>query len=70
VGRTSDLHRLSDFAGTYAAVGLGGAWVAGAGRVELKNDKGVTVTLEGSRLGLEFAANVIGFSIVFEQPVT
>jgi hypothetical protein len=35
----------------------------------LKNDKGVIVTLEGTRAGLEFAANLIGFSIAFEQPV-
>jgi hypothetical protein len=69
VGRTSDLHRLSDFAGTYAAAGLGGAWVGGTGRIELKNDKGVTMTLEGSRIGLEFADNLSGISIVFEQPV-
>ena len=69
VGRTSDLHRVSDFAGTYTAIGLGGAWAAGAGRVKLKNDKGVTVTLEGTRAGLEFAANLTGFSIAFEQPV-
>jgi hypothetical protein len=69
VGWTSDLHRVSDFAGTYTAVGLGGAWAAGTGRVKLKNDKGVIVTLEGTRAGLELAANLIGFSIVFEQPV-
>jgi hypothetical protein len=64
-GQASDLHRLSDFAGTYTAVGVGGAWAAGTGRVKMKNDKGVTITLEGTRAGLEFAANVIGFRIVF-----
>jgi hypothetical protein len=57
------MHRASDFAGTYTAVGLGAAW---AGRVKLKNDKGVIVPLEGTRAGLEFAANLIGFSIAFE----
>jgi hypothetical protein len=60
---------LSDFAGTYAAVGLGGAWVAGTGGVQLKNDKGVTITLQGRRVGLEVAANLSGISIAFEQPV-
>jgi hypothetical protein len=68
-GRTSNLHRLSDFAGTYSAVGLGGAWVAGAGGVQLMNDKGVTITLQGNRVGLEIAANLSGIRIEFAQPV-
>jgi hypothetical protein len=68
-GRASHLHRLSDFAGTYSAVGLGGAWVAGAGGVQLKNDKGVTITLQGNRVGLEVAANLSGIKIEFAQPV-
>jgi hypothetical protein len=63
------LHRLSDFAGTYTAIGVGGAWAVGTGRVRMKNDKGVTVTLEGTRAGLEFAANLIGVNVTFEQPV-
>jgi hypothetical protein len=68
-GHASGLHRVSDFAGTYTAVGVGGAWAAGTGRVRMRNDKGVIVTLEGTRAGLEFAANLIGFNIFFEQPV-
>jgi hypothetical protein len=68
-GRASHLHQLRDFAGTYFAVGLGGAWVAGAGGVQLKNDKGVTITLHGNRVGLEVAANLSGIKIEFTQPV-
>jgi hypothetical protein len=68
-GRASHLHQLRDFAGTYSAVGLGGAWVAGAGAVQLKNDKGVTMTLQGNRVGLEVAANLTGIRIEFAQPV-
>jgi hypothetical protein len=68
-GQASNLNQLSDFAGTYTAVGLGGAWVAGAGSVQLQNDKGVTITLQGGRAGLEFAANLTGIRIAFEQPV-
>jgi hypothetical protein len=60
---------LSDFAGTYFAVGLGGAWVAGAGGVQLMNDKGVTITLQGNRAGLEVAANLSGIRIEIAQPV-
>ena len=66
VGRASYLHQLSDFAGTYSAAGLGGAWVAGAGGVQLKNDKGVIITLQGGRIGVEFAANLTSISIAFE----
>jgi hypothetical protein len=67
-GRAANLHRLSDFAGTYSAVGLGGAWVAGVGGVRLMNGKGVTITLRGNRAGLEIAANLSGIRIEFAQP--
>jgi len=65
-GQVTNLRQPGDFAGTYAAVGLGGAWVLGAGVVELKNDKGVTIALEGARAGIEFAANLSGISIQLE----
>jgi hypothetical protein len=65
-GRASYLDRVSDFAGTYTAVGLGGAWVAGAGGVQLKNNKGVILTLKGSRVGLEFAANITSITIALQ----
>jgi len=68
-GQASNLHQLRDFAGTYTAVGLGGAWIAGTGSVQLENDKGVTITLQGGRVGLEVAANLTGIRIEFAQPV-
>jgi hypothetical protein len=67
-GRASHLHQLRDFAGTYAAVGLGGAWVLGAGGVQLKNDKGVTITLQGNRAGLEVAANLSASALYSSSP--
>jgi hypothetical protein len=60
---------LPDFGGTYSAVGLGGAWVAGGGGVKLVNGKGVIITLRGIRAGLEVAANLTGIRIEFAQPV-
>jgi hypothetical protein len=60
---------LSNFAGISAAVGLGGAFVAGAESVQLHNDKGVTIMLQGGGSGSEVAANLVGFRIAFEQPV-
>jgi len=57
-GWASGIRQVSDFAGTYDSVGGGGAFVGGLGGVQLGNDKGVTIALQGPRAGMEFAANV------------
>jgi hypothetical protein len=57
-GRAAYMNTLSDFAGSYRSVGLGGALLGGAGGVQLKNKRGVIITLEGPRAGLEFSANL------------
>ena len=62
-GRVSGLRELKDFAGTYDAVGGGGALVGGAGGVQLTNAKGVRISLHGLAAGLEFAANRTGIRI-------
>ena len=64
-GHVSYMHDVSDFPGTYTAVGAGGALVGGAGGVQLKNDKGVMISLRGIRAGLELAANLTGVQIAF-----
>jgi hypothetical protein len=56
-GRVSGLREVKDFAGTYDAVGGGGAYVGGVGGVQLTNKKGVIITLQGIEAGMEFAAN-------------
>jgi hypothetical protein len=66
VGRAAYLHQLSDFEGSYSSVGLGGALVAGGGAVQLRNDKGVIITLHGVRAGLEFTSNLSGIRIAFD----
>lgn len=58
IGRASHLHKLGDFEGTYAVVGAGGALLGGVGGVQLRNAKGVVLSLQGARAGVEFAANV------------
>ena len=58
IGRASYLHRLSDFEGTYTVVGAGGALLGGAGGVRLRNQRGVVLSLQGAKAGVEFAANV------------
>lgn len=57
-GWASDINQVSDFAGTYSAVGAGGALVGGVGGVHLRNEKGVTIALQGPKAGMEFAANL------------
>jgi hypothetical protein len=65
-GHVANLHQPEDFEGTYSAVGLGGTWVLGEGFVQLTNDKGVTIALQGGRAGIELAANVSGIIVRFE----
>jgi hypothetical protein len=66
VGRASYLSQLSDFAGTYTAVGGGWALVGGVGGVQLKNDRGVIITLQGPKAGMEFSANLSGIKIALD----
>ncbi len=65
-GAVSYLDNVKDFAGTYTAVGLGGALAGGVGGVQLRNEKGVTLMLKGPKAGLEFSANLSGIRIAFE----
>jgi hypothetical protein len=67
VGRADYINELSDFSGTYSVVGAGGALLAGIGGVQLRNDKGVTLTLQGPKAGLEFSANVSKVVITLDQ---
>jgi hypothetical protein len=58
VGRAESINELRDFTGTYSVVGAGAALFGGIGGVQLKNDKGVIITLQGPKGGLEVSANV------------
>jgi len=57
-GWASDISDVGDFAGTYSSVGGGFALVGGVNGVQLRNEKGVTITLRGPKAGLELAANL------------
>jgi hypothetical protein len=57
-GWASGIKQVGDFAGTYSSVGGGGAFVGGAGGVQLGNEKGVKLALQGPRAGMEFAGNL------------
>lgn len=54
-GWASGIREVSDFAGAYSSVGGGAALIDGA---QLRNDKGVTMVLQGPKAGVEFAANL------------
>src|SRR6266513_3531140 len=62
-GWASGIRQVSDFAGTYSSVGGGGAFAGGFGGVQLGNQKGVKIALQGPRAGMEFAANLSGVRI-------
>jgi hypothetical protein len=67
VGRAEYITELGDFAGTYSVVGAGGAVFGGVGGVQLRNAKGVTITLQGPKAGVEVSANVTKVVITLDQ---
>ncbi|KRQ03200.1 hypothetical protein [Bradyrhizobium manausense] len=62
-GWASDISDVSDFAGTYSSVGGGFALLGGVNGVQLRNEKGVTIVLQGPKAGLELAANISEITI-------
>jgi len=66
-GWASGIREVSDFAGTYSSVGGGGALVGGVGGVHLRNQKGVTMVLQGPKAGMEFAANLSTITISLKR---
>ena len=67
VGRADYINNLSDFSGAYSALGAGGALVGGVGGLQLRNGKGVTITLQGPKGGLEVSANITKVVITLDQ---
>jgi len=67
VGRAAYIHELGDFAGTYSVLGAGAALAGGAGGVQLRNAKGVVISLQGAKAGLEVSANITKVVIVLDQ---
>jgi hypothetical protein len=63
VGRALNLRSPYDIAGTYVAIGAGGAFAAGVGGIQLQNAKGVVLQLKGARVGVELSAAVSGIEM-------
>src|ERR1700758_146823 len=55
-GHALNLRQPSDIQGNYAVIGAGGALAAGAGGVQLQNEKGVILQLAGGKVGVELSA--------------
>jgi len=67
VGRADNINELSDFGGTYSMIGAGAALVGGVSGVHLKNGKGVMISLQGAKAGLEVSANVSTVVITLDR---
>lgn len=66
VGRAMNLHDPSDIAGSYGAIGTGGAIAGGVGGVQLRNERGVILQLHGIKLGVEVSAAVGRVQVTME----
>jgi hypothetical protein len=66
IGQALNMRAPGDIAGTYSAVGAGAALAAGAGGVQLQNEKGVILQLHGVKAGVELSASVGGVTITME----
>jgi hypothetical protein len=65
-GRALNMRAPGDIAGTYSAIGAGGAVAGGAGGVQLQNEKGVVLQLHGVKVGVELSAAVGGVTITMQ----
>ncbi len=65
-GRALHLQRPTDIEGTYSVIGAGGALAAGAGGVQLQNQRGVVLQLAGGKVGVELSAAVGGVTIAMQ----
>src|SRR5437016_4071378 len=65
-GHALNLRSPADIQGTYGTIGAGGALAAGAGGVQLQNEKGVILQLAGGKVGVELSAAVGGVTITLE----
>jgi hypothetical protein len=63
VGRVYNIRRPSDVAGVYGAAGAGLAVGAGVRAIELRNDKGAILSLQGRQIGLMANADLSGLAI-------
>jgi hypothetical protein len=66
-GDVSNLKKLEDFDGNYAAVGAGATVAGGASAVAMKNQNGVTVNLVATSQGVKFTLGGGGVSMKIKK---
>ena len=66
VGQALNMQSPGDIQGTYSVIGAGGALAAGAGGVQLQNQRGVILQLAGGKVGVELSAAVGGVTITLQ----
>ncbi len=66
VGHALNLQSPADIQGSYSVIGAGGALAAGAGGVQLQNQRGVVLQLTGGKVGVELSAAVGGVTITLQ----
>jgi hypothetical protein len=62
-GSVRNIRQASDVAGTYGAIGGGGALIAGAQVIALRNEKGAELKLHGVQTGLQINLDLSGLVI-------
>ncbi len=63
VGTARNMQKPSDIEGIYTALGAGVAVIRGMRAIQMRNAKGVILTLEGKQLGLQFDFDLSGMSV-------
>ena len=66
VGTATNLRSPADIAGSYGAVGAGGAFIAGAQAATLQNENGVIITLQGVEVGFDVSIGLAGMTITLQ----
>jgi len=66
VGTATNLRSPPDIAGTYGAVGAGGAFIACAQAATLQNENGVIITLQGVEVGFDVNIGLAGMTITLQ----
>jgi lipid-binding SYLF domain-containing protein len=67
VGTAQNMHQPSDIEGVYTAVGAGIAVGAGGRVIQMRNAKGVILSLEGKQLGVAFDFDLSGMNVSIQK---
>src|SRR5215468_7086911 len=67
-GQASGVTKIEDLNGDYTALAVGGGFGRGAGKLVMRNDKGVRIVLDLKGTGLQFGAGLRGITLAVGQP--